>query len=53
MRRRVLAEHGNDYQKVLEWYVELGKQRVEQNGGSRTVQSRMVPHAGAPDEESS
>jgi hypothetical protein len=34
MRRRVLAEHGNDYQKVLEWYVELGKQRAAQNGNS-------------------
>jgi hypothetical protein len=34
MRRRVLAEHGNDYQKVLEWYVELGKQRAAQNGSS-------------------
>ena len=34
MRRRVLAEHGNDYQKVLEWYVELGKQRAAQNGAS-------------------
>jgi hypothetical protein len=34
MRRRVLAEHGNDYQNMLEWYVELGKQRVAHNGGS-------------------
>lgn len=34
MRRRVLARHGNDYQKVLEWYVELGKQRAAQNGTS-------------------
>jgi hypothetical protein len=34
MRRRVLAEHGNDYQKVLEWYVQLGKERSGQNGAS-------------------
>jgi hypothetical protein len=34
MRRRVLAEHGNDYQKVLDWYVELGKQHTAQNGNS-------------------
>ncbi|HEX6371247.1 MAG TPA: hypothetical protein VF006_20180 [Longimicrobium sp.] len=34
MRRRVLARHGNDYQKVLEWYVELGKQRAAQNGAA-------------------
>jgi hypothetical protein len=34
MRRRILAEHDNDYQKVLEWYVELGKQRAAQTGTS-------------------
>lgn len=34
MRRRVLARHGNDYQKVLEWYVELGQQRGTQNGAA-------------------
>jgi hypothetical protein len=32
MRRRVLARHADDYQKVLEWYVELGKQRAVRNG---------------------
>jgi hypothetical protein len=34
MRRRVLAEHGNYYQKVLDWYAELGKNRAAHNGNS-------------------
>lgn len=25
MRRRIMAEHGNDWQKVLDHYVEVGK----------------------------
>jgi hypothetical protein len=40
MRRRVLARHGNDYQKVLEWYVELGKQRAAQNGAAENGAKR-------------
>jgi hypothetical protein len=32
MRRQILAEHDNDYNKVLDWYVELGKQRASGNG---------------------
>lgn len=35
MRRRIMTEHGNDYQKVLDWYVELGKQHADQNGRKR------------------
>jgi hypothetical protein len=36
MRRLILAEHDNDYNKVLDWYVELGKQRASRNGHSQT-----------------
>jgi hypothetical protein len=32
MRRQILAEHDNDYNKVLDWYVELGKERAHTNG---------------------
>ena len=32
MRRQILAEHDNDYSKVLDWYVELGKERASRNG---------------------
>ncbi len=28
MRRRIMAEHGNDYRKVLQWYVDLDKQAM-------------------------
>jgi hypothetical protein len=27
MRRRIMAEHGNDWEKVLDHYVEIGKQQ--------------------------
>ncbi|HEX2080681.1 MAG TPA: hypothetical protein VHG08_23455 [Longimicrobium sp.] len=26
MRRRIMAEHDNDYRKVLRWYAELGRE---------------------------
>ncbi len=29
MRRRIMAEHGNDWEKVLDHYVELGRQDPE------------------------
>jgi hypothetical protein len=29
MRRRIMAEHGNDYRKVLQFYVELGRRHKE------------------------
>ena len=32
MRRQILAEHDNDYNKVLDSYVELGKERASSNG---------------------
>lgn len=35
MRRKIMAEHDNDYDKVLDWYVELGKQRPKKNGRAR------------------
>ena len=38
MRRQILAEHDNDYGKVLDWYVELGKQRTkERTAGEQTI----------------
>ena len=35
MRRRVLARHGNDYQKVMEWYVELGRERAARDDAAK------------------
>lgn len=31
VRRRIMAEHGNDYRKVLQWYVEVGQQYAREN----------------------
>lgn len=42
MRRRVLAEHGNDYQKMLDWYVHRGKQHAAQNGNGAKAASRRM-----------
>lgn len=33
MRRRIMAEHGNDWRKVLEWYGELGRQQRRHQAG--------------------
>lgn len=30
MRRRVMAEHGNDYRRVLQWYVDTDNQDAAQ-----------------------
>lgn len=40
MRRHILAEHGNDYQKVLDWYIQLGEQHARQNGNGTSPESR-------------
>jgi hypothetical protein len=32
MRRQIMAEHDNDWRKVLDWYLELDKQRASTNG---------------------
>jgi hypothetical protein len=29
MRRRIMAEHGNDWRKVLDHYVEVGRQNSD------------------------
>ena len=29
MRRRIMAEHGNDWRKVLDHYVEVGRQNLD------------------------
>lgn len=34
MRRKVMAEHGNDWRKLLRWYVEQDKLHAEQNPGA-------------------
>jgi hypothetical protein len=44
-RREILAEHGNDYRKVWEWYVELDRQAAEQEVSSRTPEKQERPAA--------
>ncbi|HEU0302471.1 MAG TPA: hypothetical protein VFR37_23630 [Longimicrobium sp.] len=34
MRRRIMAEHDDDYRKVLQWYVELGRQHKERKANT-------------------
>lgn len=34
MRRKIMAEHGNDWRKVLAWYLELDEQRREREAGA-------------------
>ena len=34
-RRKIMAEHGNDWRKVLAWYGELDEQRRERESGAR------------------
>ena len=49
MRRRVEAQHGNDPQKVLEWYVQAAKRHVTPNGGaSRDESSEQPAHVSRP-----
>jgi len=49
MRRRVEAEHGNDPQKVLEWYIRAGKQHVTRNGDAAQDESSEQPaHVSRP-----
>jgi hypothetical protein len=31
MRRKVMVEHGNDWRKLLRWYIEQDKLNAEQN----------------------
>jgi hypothetical protein len=38
-RRRVEAEHGNDPRKVLEWYIQAGKQHIPRNGSASPAAS--------------
>ncbi|HEX6371245.1 MAG TPA: hypothetical protein VF006_20170 [Longimicrobium sp.] len=45
MRRSVLAEHGNDYHKLWEWYVELDRQAAEQEAGARLDGKQERPAA--------
>jgi hypothetical protein len=33
MRRQIMAEHGNDWRKVLQWHVEQDKLYARENGG--------------------
>jgi hypothetical protein len=34
MRRQIMAEHGNDWRRVLQWHVEQDKLYVQENGGA-------------------
>jgi hypothetical protein len=45
MRRKVMAEHGNDWRNVLQWYLEQDRQYAEQNPGARVVE-KPDPAAG-------
>jgi hypothetical protein len=38
MRRRIMAEHGNDWRKVLRWHVEQDREYAQQNPNARIVE---------------
>jgi hypothetical protein len=40
MRRQIMAEHGNDWRKVLRWHVEQDKLFREQNPNARYAEKR-------------
>jgi hypothetical protein len=42
MRRRIMAEHGNDWRKVLEYYGELGRQHREVGTGTPEVPGKSA-----------
>jgi hypothetical protein len=45
MRRRIMAEHGNDWRKVVRWHVEQDKLFREQNPNAKYAEKRG-PSAG-------
>ncbi|HLM69437.1 MAG TPA: hypothetical protein VK358_17990 [Longimicrobium sp.] len=38
MRRRIMAKHGNDWRKVLDHYVEVGKQQQNPEAKSESAE---------------
>jgi hypothetical protein len=38
MRRQIMAEHGNDWRKVLRWHVEQDKLFAQQNPNAKIVE---------------
>src|SRR5687768_5813036 len=48
MRRRIEAQHGNDPQKVLEWYIQAGKRHVTPNGGAAEAEDSDQPDPVSP-----
>ena len=40
MRRKVMAEHGNDWRKLLRWYIEQDKLNAEQNPNAESGERR-------------
>lgn len=40
MRRRIMAEHGNDWRKVLRWHIEQDRLFVQQNPNAKFAEKR-------------
>jgi hypothetical protein len=38
MRRRIMAKHGNDWRKVLDHYVEVGKQQQDRDAKGESAE---------------
>lgn len=45
MRRRIMAEHGNDWRKVLEYYAELGREHREREADMISQDAQDRPAA--------
>jgi hypothetical protein len=45
MRRKIMAEHGNDWRKVLAWYGELDEQRRQREAAAHTPDPSGKPAA--------
>ena len=39
MRRKAIAEHGNDWRKLLRWYIEQDQSNAEQNPDARSFEN--------------
>ena len=42
MRRQIMAEHGNDWRKVLQWHREQDELFAQQNPNARFVEKRST-----------
>lgn len=45
MRRKIMSEHDNDWQKVLAWYLELDEQRRQREAGAQRSDPQDKPAA--------